>query len=348
MTTRPESFVTFPGDAGVFHERADTNLLDADTAHLFQALGHWGPIGSLTEAELADASVFGGKVWRAERTGGVGTVEWRAGSGAADNIPVIASTQYWFAIKFRKSENLDAQFLARTYDSGGGLLDSALPYTDTDAPQADMKTVSGTFTTPATAVRLRFDIRQLSAPDGAQLDIAEFCLRQSEGLFVPSLRIVGDLDMRVDVAPVDWTPPGNDGLMNRYHTTTNDRAWRWALDSLGRLTLTWSRDGGASDTGTLTTAALGLVGGERHSLRSVLRVADGEWDTYVDDAVFETVPGLDAHYIAASPFVVGASWYPAGGEPLNGVVYSAELRDGIDGPVVASWVPDEILGGSSL
>ena len=72
-------------------------------------------------------------------------------------------------------------------------------------------------------------------------------------------------------------------------------------------------------------------------------MSTGIWDRTIDSVPDATSGALatDPASPSAVPLFVGANG--AGSFPLDGDVYGAEVRDGIDGPIVAVFDPDDIV-----
>jgi hypothetical protein len=160
---------------------------------------------------------------------------------------------------------------------------------------------------------------------------------------VAALDIVGDLDLRVEATAEDWTAVQSQSLIGKWDSTANQRCYLLRLEP-GWLTLNWSTAGSATLFVSRPLPALP----RRAALRAVLDVnngaggftatmywapsMDGPW-TMIDvpftaagvTSVFAGTPPLEVAPIAAS-----------GVAPLTGRVHRAEVRNGIDGPVVAA------------
>lgn len=162
-----------------------------------------------------------------------------------------------------------------------------------------------------------------------------------------ALNITGDLDVRVE-ASIDWHDTDTRQLLaGQYDPSTDDRAWLLWLNTGHRLQLTWSENG--SDT-RFASYLLPTTVPERAAVRVTLDTVsevgsvsvrfywapslDGPWEH------FGTVEGGNPTSVHASGAALQiAPAYAIDSVPRNpavGQVHRAEVRNGIDGPVVAA------------
>lgn len=177
----------------------------------------------------------------------------------------------------------------------------------------------------------------VSTPDAADLDIT------------------GDLDVRVyDVAADDWTPASERGLIGKYDTVGNQRSWDVRLNPTGTLSLHVSGDGAAVVSSTSTVPIISTDGS---AARLTFTAATGIVRMYASDddgdswTLLYTSPDTTARSIFAgsASLKVGAAANAASSNTWAGRVGRAEVRDGIDGTVVASWSAADMgqTGGTS-
>jgi hypothetical protein len=177
-----------------------------------------------------------------------------------------------------------------------------------------------------------------------------------------ALTISGDLDVRVKLAADDWTPAvaqvpiaidgGNDGL----------RSWFLQFDASGLLSLLWTTNGLLPRVQATSTVAVRFTDGQTNWIRATLDVNNGaggwtvrfytssDGETWTQLGTDRTGVGVTSLFDAPSKLTVGA-WGSTGGiSMMAGKVFYAEVRNGIDGPIVASFDPtsDEILSATSL
>jgi hypothetical protein len=177
-----------------------------------------------------------------------------------------------------------------------------------------------------------------------------------------SLDITGDIDLRAEVTPADWTPAASETLVAKWNVTGNQRSYLFQITSTGLLRLITSPDGSEanailrdSDTAVTPPVSGGL------SVRATLDVNDGAGNkvtrfyTGPTDAgpwtqlgATSTAAGTTSIFVGTAAVEVGAS--SAGTiERLTGTVDKAEIRNGIDGTVVAN--PDftaRVAGATSF
>lgn len=158
----------------------------------------------------------------------------------------------------------------------------------------------------------------------------------------PDMLTLTDIDARIKVTPDDWTPAAFSHLIGQYGSA-GTRSWRVGLNSSGTIGLGFSADGTAeSFAGSYNP---GLADGSPLWLRFT-RVASTAAFTIEtsDNGVAWTVRQSGSLGSAgASPFnsssVITLGADNSGGVPLAGLISYAEIRNGIDGPVVASFDP---------
>jgi hypothetical protein len=153
--------------------------------------------------------------------------------------------------------------------------------------------------------------------------------------------IPGDIDVLARVAATDWTPANAQALLAKV-TSTGVFAWQFHIHPNGALRFTISNEGSVVGPAE-STVATGFADGTDHWVRVTRRQSDGRTQFFtssdgstwlqlgVDVVIFAGVTIYDS----VAPITIGAR--DDGGNPLDGLVYYAELRDGIDGTVVQSF-----------
>jgi len=159
-----------------------------------------------------------------------------------------------------------------------------------------------------------------SFDSGENYYIGAACLREgSDASFVPSLRISGDLDNKFDVALDDYTSAqvlyDNDGMK-----VTLDGSGDFTIDAWG-------------DTSSALSPLSPLTNGTQYTI-SVEGVESTGVVTLKIDGVAQDTDTLTPTTPTWSDLFVFADSTP--GNYADGKLYSATLRDGIDGPIVAS------------
>lgn len=176
----------------------------------------------------------------------------------------------------------------------------------------------------------------LSTPDAAALDI------------------LGDIDVRIDVAPTTWT--SGQMLVNRYAVGGN-LAWSLMLTPTGHLLLNWNTTGLAGGA-TYSVSTIPVPGGRRRQLRATLDVnngASGNTTTFyvasgrggwvqLGDPIVHT--GTTSIYNATAPLHIGnpvAIVVTPEGDPLGhliGSVYGVQVYAGIGGTLRVDVAPE--------
>ncbi|MYS74174.1 hypothetical protein GTY88_27695 [Streptomyces sp. SID5926] len=169
----------------------------------------------------------------------------------------------------------------------------------------------------------------------------------ANGLTTPGGAAVGDLDLRLDLAMDTWA---GQNLAACYLSTNNNRAWVLTLSSSGQVGLYWSADGTLTGRqAQFSTVAVGAHRGQRLSLRVTLDVDNGvggyelrfytgrtvddeEWTLLGDPVVGFTTTGVQS-VTADIQLGMGTG---ITGDAVTGSLYAFQLRDGINGTVVAS------------
>jgi len=156
--------------------------------------------------------------------------------------------------------------------------------------------------------------------------------------FVPN----GDLDVRVLVAPDRWTPAFWQMFAGQYDTAVNQRAWRFGIDVFDSLVANFSTDG-FTDRGENARLPVSVRDGTRRWVRMTLEGSTGRlrywesedgasWTQLGDDRTFDAVTEF---HDSSGPVYVGAD-RPRSDNPFEGKLYYLEIRDGVDGPVLAN------------
>lgn len=169
-----------------------------------------------------------------------------------------------------------------------------------------------------------------------------------------SLDIVGDIDIRARIAPDDWTPSADQAIVSKSHTTGNQRSYQLVLQSPGNLRFTWSTDGtGTGATNADSTTSTGFTNATAHWVRVTLATATGTVTFYTsDDGETWTQLGA-AVVVGATSIFAGTATANIGARSAGtadlfaGLIYRAEIRNGINGTVVADPRFDQQAAGAT-
>jgi hypothetical protein len=158
------------------------------------------------------------------------------------------------------------------------------------------------------------------------------------------LNVTSDLDIRWIGSLADWTPGTAQGLFTHYQSP-DDRGWLLELRTNGLLRIWWAPLGNTGEINRSSTVATGFADGDTGGVRVTIEASTGVVSFYTStdlgstwDLLGTTVGSGGATSIYTNidaPIEIGA--YNGGtGYPGTFAVRSAELRDGIDGTVLAS------------
>lgn len=157
-----------------------------------------------------------------------------------------------------------------------------------------------------------------------------------------ALDIVGDIDIRVRVAPDDWTPGADAALLSK-SSSSGTTGYELRLLTTGALLLLWG-DGAAALTATSSVLS-GVTNGQEMWVRATLDVNNGaagrdiKFYTSTDGVTWAQVgstvtqAGVTSIAVNANELRIGARVNDT--HQLAGVVGYAEVRNSIGGTVVA-------------
>ena len=235
----------------------------------------------------------------------------------------------------------------------GNMLVKTYIYLDTGVSTTAYQTT----TTASTAVGSGKVIVAVARPANAQyLSLPGISGNYASTPDSAAVSITGDIDIRVRVATDDWSPSGSSQFMAKDDRGTN-REWEFSLNTTGLFYLAWWESGGtlrevnSSVVNSITDGAIKYV-------RITLDVNDGAGGHVVrfytgDNGINWVQLGTDRNAGAfttsirdlASPVTAGAT--ADGATPFTGKIYYAELRNGIDGTVVASFDASDGAAGET-
>lgn len=183
-------------------------------------------------------------------------------------------------------------------------------------------------------------------------------VRDAAGLYLPGvpgasattpdsifLDIVGDIDLRADITPADWTPAASSALVAKWSVAAS-LSYLFTLEADGTLLLTWSANGTATLTAA-STVPVPVTSG-RQAVRVTLDVDNGAAGKTV---TFYTAPTLSGTWtqLGAAVTTAGTTSIFSGtsiGEigthtssstaPFSGIVHAVEVRNGIGGTAGAN------------
>lgn len=162
---------------------------------------------------------------------------------------------------------------------------------------------------------------------------------------IPGNSITGDIDIRVKAMLTDWNIGGVTGqTLVAKESSTTTRSYRLDINNpTGQLSLMLSSDGSDGTKIGSTSGALGFAPGSVHWVRATWTQSthtsnfyssdDGEAWTLITTTL---APNIASIFDSTSPIEIGARFLGST-NPMAGKIYYAEIRNGIDGPVVSKF-----------
>lgn len=344
-----EPYTYFPGLSGSYANVDDVNVIDANTAHIEQSIGLWEDAfqtAAIVKISSGEPPIIGSFVMRWYQ--GVADNEeayLRTSVANADLVPkVTAGIEYTYSVHFHPGISNASQIAVGIVwrDGTGSAISTDLsPF---QAINGEWTQYSITATAPANAESVQLLLRPKGL-DKSQFVYADaICLREGpDPTFIPSLHIVGDIDLRARVAVDDLTSSDEQTLISRYDSSNNQRSYLLRINTSGFVLLNWSTTGSDAPS-AVSTAAIPVDDGEEVLIQAVLDVNNGgvyevKFYTSTDDLTWtqlgDTVVGDSTTSIfAGSASVEYGSFNTGTLDTLSGKFYKAEIRDGIDGLVV--------------
>jgi hypothetical protein len=163
--------------------------------------------------------------------------------------------------------------------------------------------------------------------------------------------IVGDIDIRVQVAMDDWTPAASSMLVCRDDNAAR-RIFRFRVITTGVLQLQWTADGVTLITAASTVPA-GVVDGTKKWARVTLDVNNGaggndvKFYTSDDGSVWTqlgatvTTAGVTSLFASATPPIAVGRLQEGDTQYMAGKIFAISIQSSIGGPTVA------FFGGAS-
>jgi hypothetical protein len=170
--------------------------------------------------------------------------------------------------------------------------------------------------------------------------------------------ITGDIDIRVKVSLVDWTPStGENDIIGKW--AVGQRTYFLSVTQTGLLKLYFSSDGAVLQS-AVSTASVSVVDGNIKWIRATLDVDNGangrdaafytsdDGVTWTQLGTTVTQGGTISIFDSTAPVSVGG--WAATTAPAVGNIFYAEIRNGINGPVVVKFDPtnDTVDGTTSF
>jgi hypothetical protein len=163
-----------------------------------------------------------------------------------------------------------------------------------------------------------------------------------------AVSVTGDIDIRAKVSLDDWTPGVEKTLVAKWNSSTSQRAYELFINAAGNIGFRSSVAGTAATVDVGSSTAPTVSDGANLWIRATLDVDDGAGNnvvkfytsadgvTWVQLGDTRTTAGATSIFDSSAALEIGSK--TAGTlNMLNGNVYAAEVRNGIDGTVVASF-----------
>ncbi|GAG05242.1 unnamed protein product, partial [marine sediment metagenome] len=261
----------------------DVNILDADSAHFAQSKGEWAIIvGGTFATTPAGDSKFGPNVltWTATTASQRPYIALPAG---LDSIPIQPNTEYTLSIwvlPYMIAGTPEDSFLRIAWTNSSGIGTNPA-FSDGDVTahtEGEWVLMTVTGTSPSDAAFARPTHKSdVNGASGDEWRFSAAVLRAgSDATFIPSLRIVGDLDESLDAA-ANW--PLHDGFsqfMGR-GWATGDASTFWGFNSPSTSFYYERKNAVAS------LFVHGLSDGERAKVRILDIIATGTRSLFLDD-----------------------------------------------------------------
>lgn len=155
-----------------------------------------------------------------------------------------------------------------------------------------------------------------------------------------AVSITGDIDIRVKVALDDWTPAAEQALVAKW-TNPSSRSYLFSVLTTGALRLRLTTDGSTSviaDSSVATGVTDGAIKWVRVTWVDATNViAFFTSDDGVTWSQLGSTGSINIAGIADTTAALEVGTFSSGSGLLAGNVFYAEIRNGIDGPVVAKF-----------
>lgn len=170
-----------------------------------------------------------------------------------------------------------------------------------------------------------------------------------------AVSITGDIDIRAKISLSDWTPTTAFGAVTKYDEPSQI-SYLFRVEVAGTLRLFWSENG-SSTKNLSSSVSNSIVDGTAKWIRVTLDAdngASGHTARFYtsDDGVAWTQLGTDRTGVGVTSIFDSTAeiWIGAneGSSFTAGNVYYAEIRNGIEGAVVAAFDPSDAVSGVTV
>lgn len=175
-----------------------------------------------------------------------------------------------------------------------------------------------------------------------------------------AFNITGDLDLRAYVALDDWTPSAINILISKFdNNTTDERAYELRIDTDGKISIDFAREGGTNSNVRISTAAITIADGQPLWVRATLDVDNGA--SGHDVKFYTSTDGTNWTQLGDTVTTVNTVTIRNSGTEIvrlgrrstgnTGITtckfYRAQIYDGIDGTKVLDVDTSVITSGSA-
>lgn len=344
------TYITFDGSTG-YMDTPDVNLLNADNAHCHQSAGQWyGLSGGMTVTggndDIDGKWNTASNVLKYVQSSSAGTNKLLTmdGQSGFSGSTVYSMGAWMYSVD---QDVLVTPFFRWMTDATTQVgTDSAVSASSVPANTwtwVSLENLTSHASTSHVGFFLRFDSLDPSGdiPVGYTAYMSGVATYQSAtaSTFVPSFRIVGDLDVRAHIAATDATPVSAETLIGQ---RSGNSGYAMTIGTGGELVVYY---GTGSGTRVETSSGASISDGVATVLRSYFDLSAGTWYHLQDGVQFDSSPSFAT--TAGSPYAGAlAAGADSGGAAgfFDGDVYYVEVRDGIDGPVVARMDAEDWVG----
>lgn len=195
---------------------------------------------------------------------------------------------------------------------------------------------------------LFYDSFNREYPTGGALELTGGANSYASTPDVAALDLVGDMDLRVDMAPTQWPPASDQTIIGKYMDATSNRGYRVDVTTTAKLRFTWSTDG-ANNFSLTSSIPLDIIGGERVVVRATFdadngaggrtarfyystgSVSSGPW---TELGIPQTSGTATTVFANNAPLEVGSR--NGGNNRFIGNIFAAQVRSSINGTIVAN------------
>jgi hypothetical protein len=163
--------------------------------------------------------------------------------------------------------------------------------------------------------------------------------------------ITGDIDIRAEIAPTDWTPAAVYAIVSKDAQVATSRSYLLYLNADGTLHFAFSADGTANTADVASTAATGFTDGSTRWVRATRVAASGNVNFYTstDGASWTLLGAADVGTTAGAMFNSTTAVEIGRRNALlySGNIYRAQIYNGIDGTLAVDFNPADYTHGTT-